>query len=221
MLSQLSVSNYALIDQIEVTLGPGLTIITGETGAGKSILLGALGLILGDRADSSSLRDQERKCVIEGSFKVGDYGLSGFFTEHELDYDDTTTLRREIVPGGKSRAFINDTPVNLNVLKELGEQLIDIHAQHQTRLLNSFGFQVNLLDAYAGNRDRLTEYKTTFAKYSQLRSRKKQLEDELAQSTLNRSFIEFQFNELVLARISSQNELSELEAMLSAEDLKI
>lgn len=215
MLKQLSVSNYALIEQIEVSFDKGLTIITGETGAGKSILLGALGLILGDRADNSSLRDQERKCVIEGLFDIADYGLESFFIENELDHDKLTTLRREIVPGGKSRAFINDTPVTLTILKDLGEQLIDIHAQHQTRLLNSFSFQLNLLDAYAGTKDVLADYKNVFSRYSQLKNQRRQLEEEMNQAELNRSFIEFQFTELDQAKLENESELADLEQELT------
>lgn len=135
MLTKLSVQNYALIRELDVDFEKGLTIITGETGAGKSILLGALSLILGTRADTSVLLDKNEKCIIEGSFIVEDYDLNCFFDENSLDYEKLTTVRREINPAGKSRAFINDTPVNLNILKELGEKLIDIHSQHQTLML--------------------------------------------------------------------------------------
>lgn len=215
MLKQLSIHNYALIEEVEVHLEAGLSIITGETGAGKSILLGALGLILGDRADSAALRDQNKKCVVEGLFNISAYDLEAFFSENELDYDGQTTLRREIIPGGKSRAFVNDTPVTLNILKDLGEQLIDIHAQHHTRYLNSFGFQLSLLDAYAANREKLNDYKAVFQHYSNLKLKKRKLEEDLAQAELNRSFIEFQFQELSEAKLENPNELQDLDTELS------
>ncbi|NND10282.1 MAG: AAA family ATPase, partial [Flavobacteriaceae bacterium] len=144
MLTSLSIQNYALIDDVKVNFHNGLTIITGETGAGKSILLGGLSLVLGKRADLSSIKDTSRKCVIEAVFDIASYDLKGLFTEEDLDYEAQTIIRREILPSGKSRAFVNDTPVNLDSLSVLGEQLIDIHSQHQTLELanNAFQFQV-------------------------------------------------------------------------------
>jgi DNA repair protein RecN (Recombination protein N) len=136
MLIKLYVQNYALIKDLDVELEEGLTIITGETGAGKTILLGALSLILGNRADTSVLLDKSEKCVVEGTFRIEEYDLIEFFSSNELDYEPVTILRREINPAGKSRAFINDTPVTVNLLKELGDRLIDIHSQHQTRTLH-------------------------------------------------------------------------------------
>src|SRR5512140_79727 len=150
MLSKLSVHNYALIKELDVELEEGLTIITGETGAGKSILLGALSLILGTRADSTVLLDKSEKCIVEGTFRIENYDLTEFFTSNELDYEPITTLRREINPAGKSRAFINDTPVTINLLKELGENLIDIHSQHQTLMLNDNSFQLSVIDSFSG-----------------------------------------------------------------------
>ena len=142
MLKNISVQNYALIDKLEVEFTDGLTIITGETGAGKSILLGALGLIAGSRSDTQALQDKTRKCVVEANFNIKGYSLKEFFLVNELDYDVTTSIRREINPEGKSRAFINDTPVTLNVLKDLSSRLVDIHSQHETLLLNSNQFYI-------------------------------------------------------------------------------
>ncbi|MBU2902495.1 DNA repair protein RecN [Maribacter dokdonensis] len=159
MLSTLTISNYALIDSLEVDFNKGFTVITGETGAGKSILLGGLSLVLGKRADLSSLRVKDQKCIIEVTFKIDTYGLRGFFEENDLDYEDSTVIRREILPSGKSRAFVNDTPVTLGVLSTLGENLIDIHSQHQTMQLTENDFQLKLVDALANNQKRLTDYR--------------------------------------------------------------
>ena len=159
MLSTLTISNYALIDSLEVDFNKGFTVITGETGAGKSILLGGLSLVLGKRADLSSLRVKDQKCIIEGTFKIDTYGLQSFFEENDLDYEDSTVIRREILPSGKSRAFVNDTPVTLGVLSTLGENLIDIHSQHQTMQLTENDFQLKLVDALANNQKRLTDYR--------------------------------------------------------------
>jgi len=159
VLSTLTISNYALIDSLEVDFNKGFTVITGETGAGKSILLGGLSLVLGKRADLSSLRVKDQKCIIEGTFKIDTYGLQSFFEENDLDYEDSTVIRREILPSGKSRAFVNDTPVTLGVLSTLGENLIDIHSQHQTMQLTENDFQLKLVDALANNQKRLTDYR--------------------------------------------------------------
>src|SRR3989304_3816688 len=159
MLKQISIQNYALIDVLEISFSENLNTITGETGAGKSILLGALSLIVGSRADTSVLQDKTKKCVVEGTFDVKDYSLKDFYKENELDYANETVIRREINPEGKSRAFINDTPVTLNILKELGERLIDIHSQHETLTLNSSGFQLSVLDSFASHHDLLEQYK--------------------------------------------------------------
>ncbi len=174
MLVNLSIENYALIDNLEVKLASGFTVITGETGAGKSILLGGLSLVLGKRADLSSLRNKEQKCIVEAHFLIKDYGLQSFFTENDLDYEETTIIRREILPSGKSRAFINDTPVTLDVLSRLGDQLIDVHSQHQTMRLTENDFQFKLIDALANNRTRLSQYTKTLTTYSEVQ---KELED--------------------------------------------
>src|SRR6201992_4518520 len=151
MLRKLSISNYALIDNLEIGFDEGLNILTGEPGAGKSIILGALSLILGQRAESRYFFNQQKKCVIEGVFKISDFHLKSFFEDNELDYEAETVLRREITADGKSRAFVNDTPVNLTVLKQLGEQLIDIHSQHATLEINDPEFQLLVVDAVAGH----------------------------------------------------------------------
>ena len=159
MLSKIKIKNFALIDELEIEFDRGFSAITGETGAGKSIILGALGLTLGERVDSSSLNSSETKCIIETWFKIQDLSLESFFVSNELDYESETILRREILPTGKSRAFINDTPVSLAVLKKLSEKLIDVHSQHQTLMLNSNEYQLNVVDANAQNNELKIEYK--------------------------------------------------------------
>ena len=151
MLKQLQIKNYALIDELDIEFSNNLSVITGETGAGKSILLGALGLILGKRADVQTLQNKENKCIIEGFFQIGEYQLNSFFDANDLDYEIETTLRREISPSGKSRAFINDTPVNLGQLKEIGSYLIDVHSQHEALLLNSTSFKFSVIESFAGH----------------------------------------------------------------------
>ena len=158
MLTSLSIKNYALIDNLDVNFNNGLTIITGETGAGKSILLGGLSLILGKRADLNIIKDTNKKCVIEAVFDVTNYNLKSFFKAEDLDFEEQTIIRREILPSGKSRAFVNDSPVNLDSLKLLAEQLIDIHSQHQTLELVSDDFQFQVIDALAKNDDLLEDY---------------------------------------------------------------
>lgn len=184
MLSTLSITNYALIDSLEVDFDKGFTVITGETGAGKSILLGGLSLVLGKRADLSSLRVKDEKCIIEGIFKIDTYGLQNFFEENDLDYDVNTVIRREILPSGKSRAFINDTPVTLDVLTKLGENLIDIHSQHQTMQLTENDFQLKLVDALANNQKRLAEYRKDLKTYRKAEKELQSLID--VQSTANK-----------------------------------
>ena len=165
MLAQLSIKNFALIDDLKVDFDSGFTTITGETGAGKSILLGALSLVLGKRADLTSLKDSSKKCTIEAEFKVQNYGLKPFFENSDLDYEDLSIVRREILPSGKSRAFINDTPVTLDVLSTLGEQLVDIHSQHQTLRLTENAFQFRVIDALAENNKILQQYRTELKHY--------------------------------------------------------
>ena len=182
MLTHLSIKNYALIAFSSIDFSNQLSIITGETGAGKSILLDALGLVLGKRADLNALRDKENKCVVEAHFSISNYNLNVFFDENDLDYDDATVLRREILPSGKSRAFINDSPVTLAVLQELGTFLLDIHSQHQTQDLSSENHQIQILDAVASNQNLvlnyqqiLSEYKINKKKLLELKKEKKAL----------------------------------------------
>ncbi|MBT8260975.1 MAG: AAA family ATPase, partial [Bacteroidia bacterium] len=158
MLKSLVIKNYALIEDLQVNFNNGLSIITGETGAGKSILLGGLSLVLGKRADLSQIKDASKKCVIEATFEIAKYSLKPLFEQNDLDYEVETIVRREILPSGKSRAFVNDSPVNLNALLALGEQLIDIHSQHQTLELTNNNFQFQIIDALANNDNRLLEY---------------------------------------------------------------
>ena len=167
MLVSLSIKNYALINHLQVKFESGLTIITGETGAGKSILLGGLGLVLGKRADLSSLKDKDEKCIIEAEFFIENYNFEDFFKSQDLDFEKSTIIRREILPSGKSRAFINDTPVTLDVLSSLGEKLVDIHSQHQTLQLTDNEFQFQVIDAVAANSNTISEYKIKLQKYNQ------------------------------------------------------
>lgn len=196
MLSTLSITNYALIDSLEVDFDKGFTVITGETGAGKSILLGGLSLVLGKRADLSSLRVKDEKCIIEGTFKINTYGLQDFFEENDLDYDSHTVIRREILPSGKSRAFINDTPVTLDVLSQLGENLIDIHSQHQTMQLTENDFQLKLVDALADNQIRMSEYSKGLRAYRKAQKELERLID--VQSTANK---EHDYNTFLLTEL--------------------
>jgi DNA repair protein RecN (Recombination protein N) len=224
MLKHLSIQNYALIDKLEVDFSDGLTIITGETGAGKSILLGALGLIAGSRADSQSLQDKTQKCIVEAVFDVKDYSLKDFFWTNELDYEVTSTIRREITPEGKSRAFINDTPVTLNQLKSLAERLIDIHSQHQTLTLNGSEFQLSVVDAYAKHPDTLSEYAVNFKQFKTFEKLLNDLLTRESQAKKDLDYFQFQFNELEEANLKAgeQSDLEqELEALNNAEDIKL
>ena len=214
MLSHLSISNYALIDELEINLRDGLTIITGETGAGKSILLGALSLILGKRADTQSLFDKSKKCGVEGTFYIKDYGYQDFFTSNELDYDDHTVIRREINQNGKSRAFINDTPVNLELLKELGESLIDVHSQHKTLTLQESKFQLSYIDSYIQHDELLNDYRNDFVLYNQLKSELTGLLEKESKSKSDQDYYQFQFDELNNANLSDEEEQEKLEKEL-------
>jgi DNA repair protein RecN (Recombination protein N) len=223
MLKHLSVQNYALIDKLDVEFTEGLTIITGETGAGKSILLGALGLIAGARADSQSLQDKTKKCIIEAAFNIKGYSLNQFFTANELDHEIVTTIRREINPEGKSRAFINDTPVTLNQLKELGERLIDIHSQHQTLTLNGSEFQLSVVDAFAKHGAALSEYQSDYKAFKALEKQLNELVAKEAQAKKDLDYYQFQFNELEDANLKSGEQHSleqELETLNNAEEIK-
>ena len=224
MLAKLFVRNYALIKELDVSLENGLTIITGETGAGKSILLGALSLILGSRADTSVLLDKSEKCIVEGTFRIEDYDLKDFFQLNELDYDHVTTIRREINPAGKSRAFINDTPVNLGVLKEIGELLIDIHSQHQTLMLQDNSFQLSVIDSFAGTVKLLQNYKASYSNYRKLKKEYTQLKESYDKNKADMEYFQHQLNQLNEAELKQgeQEELeSEQEMLTHAEEIKI
>lgn len=223
MLHNLRIQNFALIEETEVRLNQGLTVITGETGAGKSILLGALGLTLGNRADISSLHNKTKKCIIEAQFNIKAYGLNLFFEAHELDFEENTTIRREITPEGKSRAFINDTPTTLNVLKELGERLIDIHSQHETLLLKETNFQFELVDAFAKTTSLFIDYKKLFAQLTKLKKQLEELTAQEIQAKKELDYFQFQFNELEEAsfKTGEQKELEEeSETLENAEFIK-
>jgi DNA repair protein RecN (Recombination protein N) len=224
MLIKLFVRNYALIQELDINLENGLTIITGETGAGKSILLGALSLILGNRADSSVLLDKNEKCIVEGTFRIEDYELNEFFDANEIDYEHITTLRREINPAGKSRAFINDTPVTINLLKELGDSLIDIHSQHQTLMLNDNSFQLSVIDSFAGNSNLRNYYRDSFIKYRKLKKELVELKENADKSASDLEYFKFQFNQLEVAKLipGEQAELEKEQEILShAEEIKL
>ena len=223
MLKSLSIKNYALIDSLNIDFGSDLNILTGETGAGKSILLGAIGLIVGQRADSSVLREKSEKCTAEGIFEIGNYGLKNFFDENELDYEELTILRREITPQGKSRAFINDTPVNVKVLHDLGLKLIDIHSQHQSLELNEKNYQLQLVDLVAGNSNLLKSYGSAFKEYLSIQERLNETIILMEQSKKDLDYFEFQFSQLSEAKLSD-GEQENLEVLLDklthAEDIK-
>lgn len=212
MLTQLNITNYAIIDNLNVALNDGFTVITGETGAGKSILLGALSLIMGKRADTSVLYDKERKCIVEAEFAV-DNSLKPFFEENDLDFESRTIIRREITSAGKSRGFINDTPANLGVLKQLSQQLIDIHSQHETLNLSSSQYQLNVVDQYAQQATLVNEYKKEFYLYNQLKEQLEILQEQEKQSNLDKDYFQFQFDELDEANLE-QGEQEELEGEL-------
>ena len=224
MLTQLSINNYALINRLSIEFSSGLSIITGETGAGKSILLGALGLVLGNRADLSSLKDTSTKCIVEAKVAISNYSLQDFFISVDLDYEPETIIRREILPSGKSRAFVNDTPVTLNILNELRSKLIDVHSQHQTMQLSDASFQFEILDALAKNTDRIASYKRGFIQLGFLK--KELLSLETAQKEANKQY-DYNlhlFTELEDANIKEdeQSGLEEkLEKLNNIEDIKL
>ncbi|MBK6396831.1 MAG: DNA repair protein RecN [Bacteroidetes bacterium] len=203
MLTSLAVKNYALIDELQLQFGKKLNIITGETGAGKSILLGALGLLLGQRADSNSLLDKTKKCIVEGEFDSKNKFIDEFFSSNELDPESRIIIRREISKEGKSRAFINDTPVSISQLKELGNLLVDIHSQHETLLLNKSGFQLSVVDSFAGIDTELTDYQQKFSDYKKLLVQLNELKADEAKSKSEQDYITFQFNELEEAALET------------------
>lgn len=223
MLKRLVIKNYALIDNLDISFSDELNIMTGETGAGKSIILGALSLILGQRAESKYFFNQQQKCIIEGSFLINEFHLDDFFKENDLDYDRETVLRREISSDGKSRAFINDTPVNLSTLKYLGEKLIDVHSQHATLEINDESFQLLVIDTIANNGDLLKKYKETYKSYRQAESKLKELISKSELSKTELDYLQFQFDELQKAALTAgeQEELEqEQDTLTHAEEIK-
>ncbi|MEZ4947726.1 MAG: DNA repair protein RecN [Cyclobacteriaceae bacterium] len=223
MLTHLTIKNYALIDHLEMDLSRHLNVITGETGAGKSIMLGAMGLLLGNRADTKVLWNEKEKCITEGTFDIGAYDLQPLFENENLDYDKQTVIRREISPNGKSRAFINDTPVTLDIMKKIGMRLMDIHSQHETLDLGNRAFQLSVIDAFAANEKLREEYKNAWQHYVITREAYNALEDEANVLRQESDFVKFQLEELSKAHLV-ENEQTELEAALKimehAEDIK-
>ena len=223
MLRSLYIQNYALIEKLDIGFEPGFSVITGETGAGKSIILGAIGLLLGQRADVKSIRTNATKCIIEARFDISRYNLRPFFEENELDYEDECILRRELYASGKSRAFINDSPAPLAQMKELGEQLIDVHSQHQNLLLNTEGFQLNVLDLLAHDDAILTAYQSAYKAWKQAQGDLDKLMEKIARDKSDEDYIRFQWQQLDEARLATgeQEALEQETEMLShAEDIK-
>ncbi len=223
MIKRLYIQNYALIERLDITFEPSFSVITGETGAGKSIMLGALGLLLGQRADSKAIRQGATKCVIEAHFDLSKTSFQAFFQQNGLDYDDDCILRREVNASGKSRAFINDTPVQLGMMKELGDKLIDIHSQHQNLMLDNEGFQLDVLDILAHHDKQLMEYKQLYKKWVGARKDLQNLEEEAERNKADEDYVRFQLSQLQETRLQAdEQEVLEQEAeMLShAEDIK-
>ena len=224
MLKHLYIKNFTLIDELDIELYQGFSVITGETGAGKSIILGALGLLLGQRADSKAIKQGAEKCVIEAHFDLSRYGMTDFFEENEIEYDAADCIvRRELTASGKSRAFINDTPVQLSLLKELGEQLVDIHSQHQNLLLNKQDFQLNVVDIIAGDEKELQLYQQAYTQYHSTEKELSTLKESIEQNRQNADFLQFQFEELTQANLAEgeQEELEQKsETMSHSEEIK-
>ena len=224
MLKQLYIKNFTLIDELNISLYPGFSVITGETGAGKSIILGAIGLLLGNRADSKAIKAGRDRCVIEAHFDLSRYGMQKFFDDNDIDYDaDDTIIRRELTAAGKSRAFINDTPVPLTRMKELGEQLVDIHSQHQNLLLQKEDFQLNVVDIIAQDADQLKVYQKEYYAYRKAKQLLEELKAEIAKNRENEEFMRFQHKELDDANLQ-EGELEQLEqeaeTLSHSEDIK-
>ena len=224
MLKQLYIKNFTLIDELDIELYPGFSVITGETGAGKSIILGAIGLLLGQRADSKSIKAGAEKCIIEAHFDLSRYPMQDFFDENEIEQDsEDTIIRRELTATGKSRAFINDTPVGLSQLKELGEQLVDVHSQHQNLLLQKQDFQLSVVDIIANDSRELTAYQQTYSQLQTAQSQLQTMKDDIERNRQSQDFLQFQCEELENARLTEgeQEELEQQsETMEHAEDIK-
>ena len=223
MLRSLYIQNYALIEKLDISFGAGFSVITGETGAGKSIILGAIGLLLGQRAEVKAIRQGASKCVIEARFDISAYGMEPFFEENELEYEEECILRREVYASGKSRAFINDTPASLVQMKELGEQLIDVHSQHQNLLLNKEGFQLNVLDILSHNDEQLSAYQSLYREWKQAQQDLTDLIVRAEQNKADEDYIRFQLEQLEEANLSvgEQEELEqETDTLSHAEEIK-
>ena len=223
MLRSLYIQNYALIEKLDISFGAGFSVITGETGAGKSIILGAIGLLLGQRAEVKAIRQGASKCVIEARFDISAYGMEPFFEENELEYEEECILRREVYASGKSRAFINDTPASLVQMKELGEQLIDVHSQHQNLLLNKEGFQLNVLDILSYNDEQLSAYQSLYREWKQAQQDLAELIARAEQNKADEDYIRFQLEQLEEANLSAgeQEELEqETDTLSHAEEIK-
>ena len=224
MLRQLYIRNFTLIDELAISFNPGFSVITGETGAGKSIILGAIGLLLGNRADMKAIKTGKERCVVEAYFDVNRYGMRSLFAENDIDYDDNDCIfRREINANGKSRAFINDTPVPLSVMREIGEMLVDVHSQHQNLLLNKEDFQLSVLDIIANDDKQKNDYTETYEDYHQACEQLEALKSNIERDRQNEDFLRFQFNELSAANLidGEQEELEQdVETLSHAEDIK-
>ena len=224
MLQQLYIHNFTLIDKLDIHFSSGFSVITGETGAGKSIILGAIGLLLGNRADARLVKAGTDKCIVDAHFDISRYDMQQFFIDNDIDYEpDDCIMRRELRANGKSRAFINDTPVSLTTARELGEQLVDIHSQHQNLLLQKDDFQLSVVDIIANNSKELQQYRTTYREYSDTKAALKKLEEQIAANRANEDFLRYQAKELVDANLVA-GELSELEqeveTLSHTEDIK-
>ena len=211
MLTQLYISNFALIDKLDIQLYPGFSVITGETGAGKSIILGAIALLLGQRADTKVIKPGEKKCVIEAHFNLSQYDFKAYFEDNDIDYDDECIIRRELTANGKSRAFVNDQPVALTMLKELGEQLVDVHSQHQNLLLNKHDFQLNVIDIIANNKDLIQQYTLLFNEWKRKVSVYDNLRNQIEKDLQNADFLRYQWEELNNAQLNDADEQETLE----------
>ena len=224
MLKHLHIRNFTLIDKLDIDLHPGFSVITGETGAGKSIILGAIGLLLGQRADSKSIKQGADRCIIEANFDLSQYGMENFFSDNDIDYDSQDCIiRRELTAAGKSRAFINDTPVPLALLKELGERLVDVHSQHQNLLLNKQDFQLSVVDIIANDAKELARYQQTHAQYVAAEHELAAVQETIERNRQNIDFLQFQYGELASANLTD-GEQEELErksdTMTHSEDIK-
>ena len=213
MLTSLSIKNYALIEKLEIAFHPGFSVITGETGAGKSIILGAIGLLAGNRAEISVIREGATKCIIEGEFDISSYGLEPFFQENDFEFDDRCIIRRELLAGGKSRAFINDTPATLQQLKELGNRLIDIHSQHQNLLLNTESFQLEVLDTLAKNEAERKQYLAAYRSYREAEQLLREAQANQERYKADEEFIRYQLQQFDNAQLEA-GELERLEEEL-------